>query len=967
MERRAIGIVSLLLAFLFSAYVGLYLLAQSSMFKRWLITRLSQDTGYTVTMDELRFAIPFGFVASAVNVSALHGPLLQADEVIVTVYPLDLFSRTVHRVQLRHPTIYIDLEELPKLSNNMGPTLALRHLAIEQGNIMLKAGTDRKLDFHSVSLNIDDVNLGEATGVKLRAEVPRLAASAEISIHSGAEETQADIRLFQKSRGPALTLPASKQQSPGVLSAAITLHKNNKDGLVAAATGEVDQFTLGDEYVSGRFEIHSKIDAGFHHAAFDGTFALHDTSLKIGPARPITPHQAATVTLSGEYSLVDNIAHVQAVRVQSAWGTAEATTAIGFAPRLNLANGRATLRNVPAPVLQQFLPDRLRGLSVNGTLGSELQFGGYWPDIRIAGVAHMHGAQVKHAQWSVAQVSIKAPFEWGNDTVFAQDVQIHGRLLSATRPDRMTLGAEEISATATLRRRADDPLSAAGNVRLLGGRFASADGSKIGENFALTARFEAALSGEKEVTWVAANLEAQQGELLWGKFFGDVSTRPARLEVNLEYRSPSDSIILRHCNIFLAGIGGLQLAGAIERISSSPAVVLDIKSESLQPGGVFDFFIRDTLKLSYPILDRLNIAGSVDLSSRLEGGPDRWTAQGDMRVRAGDISEKAGNWQVGPFELALPFRIHSRAATTDVAEPAAIGKLAIASAHFGSERLLPFRTTLSVWNNALEFHQPLALSAYGGIIEIRGLRWKDFLNDPQDLAFSLNAKDLQLQRVTENLGWHPFAGVLNASIPKIESMGDALRTGGEILVDVFGGRVRIAPVEVQNPFSALFSVRLNTRFEEINLELASENFEFGRISGILEGTVNDLIITNGQPAQFTAVIHTVPKSGVGQWISVEALDKITVLSSGNDAGALYGGLAGFFDNFRYSRLGFKATLKNDRLMLRGVESRDGKEYLVVGTLFPPSVNIISHTQEIGFGELIRRLERIGASGGPEVK
>ena len=54
-------------------------------------------------------------------------------------------------------------------------------------------------------------------------------------------------------------------------------------------------------------------------------------------------------------------------------------------------------------------------------------------------------------------------------------------------------------------------------------------------------------------------------------------------------------------------------------------------------------------------------------------------------------------------------------------------------------------------------------------------------------------------------------------------------------------------------------------------------------------------------------------------------------------------------------------LKNDKLTLRGVESRDSQEYLVVGTFIPPTVNVISHTQEIAFSELVRRLERIQQS------
>jgi hypothetical protein len=137
----------------------------------------------------------------------------------------------------------------------------------------------------------------------------------------------------------------------------------------------------------------------------------------------------------------------------------------------------------------------------------------------------------------------------------------------------------------------------------------------------------------------------------------------------------------------------------------------------------------------------------------------------------------------------------------------------------------------------------------------------------------------------------------------------------------------------------------------------------GQISGALSGAIEDLVVTHGQPAEFRADLHTVEKPGASQWISVDALNKITILSSGNEAGSLYRGLAGFFDFYRYSKLGFKATLKNDKLTLRGIETRNGQEYLVVGTLLPPTVNIVSHTQEISFSELVRRLERVKQTGG----
>jgi hypothetical protein len=293
------------------------------------------------------------------------------------------------------------------------------------------------------------------------------------------------------------------------------------------------------------------------------------------------------------------------------------------------------------------------------------------------------------------------------------------------------------------------------------------------------------------------------------------------------------------------------------------------------------------------------------------------------------------------------------------------GSLTIESARFGAEVIPAMKTTLSLWNNALRFRQPIRISIYGGVLEISDLAFRDLIRDPQEVSLSLETSNLQLLRLTEALGWYPFAGTLSGSIPKIEWADGSLRSQGRIQVEVFGGTVQISKLEIESPFSSLRSVKLDALLRDISLDQASETFAFGQISGTLEGTVDELVLTAGQPSQFRADFRSVEKRGVSQRISVESLNKITVLSSGSDAGALYGGIAGFFDSFRYSKLGFKATLKNDKLTLRGVESRTDGEYLVVGSLLPPTVNVVSHTQAVGFSELLRRLERIQKPEKPE--
>jgi len=39
----------------------------------------------------------------------------------------------------------------------------------------------------------------------------------------------------------------------------------------------------------------------------------------------------------------------------------------------------------------------------------------------------------------------------------------------------------------------------------------------------------------------------------------------------------------------------------------------------------------------------------------------------------------------------------------------------------------------------------------------------------------------------------------------------------------------------------------------------------------------------------------------------------------------------------------------------------------VGSILPPTVNVVSHTQEISFSELLRRLEQIRKSDKPRIK
>jgi hypothetical protein len=329
----------------------------------------------------------------------------------------------------------------------------------------------------------------------------------------------------------------------------------------------------------------------------------------------------------------------------------------------------------------------------------------------------------------------------------------------------------------------------------------------------------------------------------------------------------------------------------------NPPLPASKSKATIQPAGFFDFFIRETFNRRYPILDQLVLGGRGVYLPR-PGFSGCLTANGEVELRDGNLRAKSDAWQVGGFTLDLPFRIHWPARSSEApAVNIPKGTLVVGAARLGTENIPPLKASLSLWNNGLRVEQTLRIPIYGGAVEIAGLAWRDAIGEPQVLSLSIVARNLQLQKLTEALNWHRFAGTLDGAIPQVAWTGDSLSSQGQIQLRLFGGGMQINNLEIEHPFSSLTGIKLDARFQEIDLERASETFAFGRISGILEGNVNGLVLTDGQPAQFTADIRSTDKDGASQWISVEALNKITVLSSGNDAGTLYGGIAGLFESF----------------------------------------------------------------------
>jgi hypothetical protein len=960
-SRRALGTVAAIIALPILAYGALRLSLNSTRFQAWLTAEVARRTGYQLA-GEFRFDSLLRLNARAFSVARNDGTILRGEGATLTITPLGLFSGTVRRLRLERPIVYLDLNDLIKQTSEQSFGFRVRHLEIQDGTLALAIGAGAPLEFKSLSARAENLSLGKAADLRLRADVPSLDAVAELFATGAESEKTLRLELVQRESPGEDPGPGASSEA-GTVNGEIRFGSDPEQTMPITATIEIAGLRVGGETFSADLEARGRLDADRDHGMLAAELTVPRLPWGLD-GQPLPPDAGpSTLTADAKFSLGEKSLAVQSFELRSPLGNASGDAQLVFAPEIAVSASEVRLRDLPLERWMALMPPPLDRISGHGIMEADLQVRGAWPAPAVTGKVHGTASGIEHGGVSAQSFAFEAPVQWTGSKLVAKNISVDAKRLRTAQKGQWTISAAELGVTANLEQEVNGATNVAAQWRLGPVSFASADASRVGENVLATGRLEGRRDPAAAHTSITGKFVIERGEVLWGKFFTDLKSQQPSLEFANDYASASDALRVHSLKLSLAGAGQVGVRGTVERSFTNPNMRLEIRSDDLRPGGIFDWIIRPNFNRSLPVLDDLVLGGRVALAVIATGTTADLNVQGTIALRDGELQNKDKNWQVGPVRLDLPLHIQYPGKKTRPPPSApsfSLGTLTVGAGRFGSEVIPAISARLSLWDNALIFRDPVRLPLYGGALEISDLAFHDIINTPRDVALSLKASDLQLERLTRALGWYEFGGSLSGSIPKMEWAGGILRSEGSIQVRVFGGEAQISTLEIDDPFSAIPSIRLNARFGNLSLEQASKTFAFGQISGVLEGIVNGLVITAGQPAAFQAEVHSVEKPGVSQRISVESLNKITVLSSGAEAGALYSGIASLFDSFRYSKLGFRASLKNDQLTLRGVESRPDGEYLVIGSVLPPTVNVVSHTQVIAFSELLRRLERVQA-------
>jgi hypothetical protein len=343
-----------------------------------------------------------------------------------------------------------------------------------------------------------------------------------------------------------------------------------------------------------------------------------------------------------------------------------------------------------------------------------------------------------------------------------------------------------------------------------------------------------------------------------------------------------------------------------------------------------------------------SLSGSIALA---KGVPSSF----DMRASNVSISDADGRIALSGLNGELDWDAQgSRPASTLSWQSLAFYKLPFGAAtlHFRSDA------------GALGLTGPAQLALLGGTFSLQGLAWRPAADKQDRLNAAFAVSDIDVPSLCKLFGWPQFPGTLGGAVPALRYSGDRILLDGGLSLHVFDGFVDVTSLALEQPFGVAPVLAADIDLRQLDLAQLTSVFDFGSITGKLDGAIHDLKLVNWQPVAFDAALH----ADSGGRISQRALKSLTQVGGGGIAAGLQGLALNLFKTFGYSRIGLSCVLRAQVCTMGGVApSSDGSGYTIVEGSGLPHISVIGHERQVDWPTLVERLKTATAGGGPVVR
>lgn len=265
--------------------------------------------------------------------------------------------------------------------------------------------------------------------------------------------------------------------------------------------------------------------------------------------------------------------------------------------------------------------------------------------------------------------------------------------------------------------------------------------------------------------------------------------------------------------------------------------------------------------------------------------------------------------------------------------------------------------------------QPARIALLDGALALESFRVRNA--GLPSVAFMVDAtlEPIDVQQLCKAFGWPEFGGRVGGTLSKLRMREGVVTLGTTVNAQVFDGTLTLSELRLQQPFGQWPRFSSNVAFDNLDLELMTGAFSFGRITGRLSGRVDGLRLFNWAPVAFDARLYTPPGDRSKHRISQRAVENIGSIGGGGAGvtAALSSGFLRFFDDFNYDRLGLSCRLENDVCAMEGVApAPNGGYYLVKGKGLP-RIDVIGSSRRVDWPRLVQQLIAATKSGGPTVR
>jgi hypothetical protein len=248
------------------------------------------------------------------------------------------------------------------------------------------------------------------------------------------------------------------------------------------------------------------------------------------------------------------------------------------------------------------------------------------------------------------------------------------------------------------------------------------------------------------------------------------------------------------------------------------------------------------------------------------------------------------------------------------------------------------------------------LPLFDGSILINELWLQDLFSPEISIDFDGELKPISIALITKKMGWPKMNGVISGKIPGMKKKGQSIKFDGFLDLNVFEGTMQISNLSIERLFGIAPVIAANVDFNLLNLQQITSTFDFGEITGLIDGYVKGLRITNWKVDRLDAYVHSVKTKGIKQTISQRAIDNIS--SIGGIQGALSRSFLRFFDYFNYKRIGIGCKLRNAICEMSGLNEVNESYQLIEGKGLP-SINILGFSRYIDWELFLDRLLNAG--------